>query len=654
MCGIAGVIGPDPEQVGAAVRRSADALRHRGPDDAAVELHRFGDGWLGLAHHRLAVLDPSPLGRQPMAHPPTGCRLVYNGEVYNFPALCRELERDGEQFRGHSDTEVLLAGLARHGPQFVTRLEGMYAFAAFDPRGPSLTFARDPLGIKPLYLARTPHGLAFASEVRAVLATGLVPAELSRAGVAGLLAYGSVQQPLTLFERVRMFEPGAWQVVRPGRDGVRCDPPRVWWRTPRPDPAAAGDAVGTTRRLLGEAVRDHLQSDVPVGLFLSAGLDSSTLAGLAAAHRPAVRAFTVGFAGQHDQDEVAVATETARRLGLPHTAIDLPPADAEGAFADWLAAADQPSMDGLNTFVVSRAVRREGIKVALSGLGADELFGGYTSFRDVPRLRAVMRAVGWMPPAVRAGLGAAATLFRPPSVRDKTAEVLRGRGGLASLTLHRRRVLSDRQLRRLKLTAIDLGLTADWLPAFAHPPPEHAELGWTVSAVESRYYQGHMLLRDADANGMAHGLEIRVPFLDRRLVEFVNRLPDAARFPRGRPAKWLLREAAADVLHADLLARPKTGFTLPLQRWMLGPLRPVCEEAVRAVRECGLLDPAGVTAVWDTFLSEAGRQPWAWTRALAVVALGDYLRRVGEPASPPSRGHTGALAADGEVCQNAP
>ncbi len=645
MCGIAGVIGPDREQVGEAARRAADALRHRGPDDDAVELLPFGDGWLGLAHRRLAVLDLSPLGRQPMAHPPTGCRLVYNGEVYNFAALRRELERDGEHFRGGSDTEVLLAGLARYGPRFVTRLEGMFAFALYDPRGPSLTLARDPLGIKPLYLARTADGLVFASEVRAVLATGLVPHTLSQAGVAGLLAYGSVQQPLTLYERVRMLEPAAWQTVRPDPDGVACDPPHVWWHTPRPDSHADSntDAVGTTRRLLGEAVRDHLQSDVPVGLFLSAGLDSSTLAGLAAAHRPAVRAFTVGFAGQLDQDEVAVAAETARRLALPHTPIVIPSADAEGAFAAWLAAADQPSMDGLNTFVVGRAVRREGIKVALSGLGADELFGGYSSFRDVPRLRAAWQAMRWLPPGVRAGLGAAATLFHPPSVRDKTAEVFRGSGGVPSLTLHRRRVLSDRQLHRLGLSATDLGLTADWLPASADPPPEHPELGWTVSAVESRYYQGHMLLRDADANGMAHGLEVRVPFLDRRLVEFVNRLPDAARFPRGRPAKWLLREAAADVLHADLLARPKTGFTLPLQSWMLGPLRPVCEEAVRAARASGLLDPTGVTAVWETFVSEAGRQPWAWTRALAVVVLGDYLRRA-KAGRPPAIATAGAFA----------
>lgn len=644
MCGIAGVIGPDRERVGQAVRRAAAALRHRGPDDHAVELHRFGDDWLGLAHRRLAILDLSPLGRQPMAHPPTGCRLVFNGEVYNFSALRRELERGGEHFRGGSDTEVLLAGLARHGPPFITRLEGMYALAAFDPRVPSLTLARDPLGIKPLYTALTPDGLVFASEVRAVFATGLVPRTLSRSGVAGLLAYGSVQQPLTLYERVRMADAGAWQVVRPGPDGVDCAPPQVWWQTPWPHTDAAADPIATTRRLLGESVRDHLQSDVPVGLFLSAGLDSSTLAGLVAAHRPAVRAFTVGFAGQSAQDEVEVAAETARRLALPHTPIVIPAAAAEGAFRDWLAAADQPSIDGLNTFVVSRAVRGEGIKVALSGLGADELFGGYSSFRDVPRLSAVARAVRRLPPAVRGGLGAAAALLRPRSVRDKTADMLRGSGSVASLTLQRRRVLSDRQLHRLGLSPPALGLTADWLPADADPPPERPELGWTVSAVESRYYQRHMLLRDADANGMAHGLEIRVPFLDRRLVEFVNRLPDAVRFPRGRPSKWLLRAAAADLLHADLLARPKTGFTLPIQRWMLGPLRSVCEEAVQAVRACGLLNPAGVSAVWNTFLAETDRQPWAWTRALAVVVLGDHLRRANPPGGVPTATPAGACA----------
>jgi asparagine synthase (glutamine-hydrolysing) len=638
MCGIAGVIGPDRGRVEAAVRRASAAVRHRGPDDDGVEVIPFGDLWLGLAHRRLSVLDPSPLGRQPMTDPPTGCRVTFNGEIFNFPALKKELERDGERFRGTGDTEVLLAGVARHGPGFTARLEGMYAFAAHDPRAASLTLARDPLGIKPLYTARTADGFAFASEARAVLATGLVPATTSRAAVAGFLAYGSVQQPLTLFEHVRMLPAGSRQVIRPRAGGLDCSEPQVWWHPPRPNhrPADGTDLVRTTRQLLEAAVTDHLISDVPVGLFLSAGIDSSAVAGLAA-RQPGVRAFTVGFAGQPDLDELTLGSETARRLSLPHTRIVVSCDEAEEAFADWLAAADQPSMDGLNTFVISRAVRREGIKVALSGLGADELFGGYTSFRDVPRLHAAARAVRWLPPGVRGGLAAAASALRPCTVRDKAADMFRGPGGAASLTLQRRRVLSDRLLHALGLHAPALGLDADWLPPDGTPPTD-PDAGWTISATESHCYQGNMLLRDADANGMAHGLEIRVPFLDQRLVGFVNRLPGAVRFPRGKPAKWLLREAAADLLHPDLLTRPKTGFTLPLQRWMLGPLRSICEAGFDALRTSGLVAPAGVDAVWHTFLTESRTQPWAWTRPLTLAVLGDYLRRA-KPAgvTPPPR-----------------
>jgi asparagine synthase (glutamine-hydrolysing) len=637
MCGIAGVIGEDRGRVETAVRRVSAAFRHRGPDDHGIEVVPFGDRWLGLAHRRLSILDLSPLGRQPMTHPPSGCRIVFNGEFYNFAALRREFELDGERFRSTSDTEVLLAGVARHGLPFVRRLEGMYAFAVYDPRDTSLTLARDPLGIKPLYTARTADGFVFASEVRAVLATGLVPPTPSRAAVAGFLAYGSVQQPLTLFERVRMLPAGSSQVVQPNDDGVTCSSPDVWWTPPRPDPTEASDAelARTTRTLLESAVRSHLLSDVPVGLFLSAGIDSSAVAGLAA-REPGVRAFTVGFSGQPDHDELTMATATARRLALPHTQIVIPCDEAEEAAVEWLVAADQPSMDGLNTFVISRAVRREGIKVALTGLGADELFGGYSSFRDVPRINTVIPAMKWLPAGGRNALVSVATAFRPQSVRDKLADMVRGPGGAASLTLQRRRVVSDRLLHSLGLNAPALGLNADWLPPGGEPPTD-ADLGWTVSATESRCYQGNMLLRDADANGMAHGLEIRVPFLDQRLVEFVNRLPGRVRFGH-RSSKWLLKAAAADLLPPDLLKRPKTGFTLPLQRWMLGPLRATCEAGFDALRTSGLVSPAGVSAVWHTFLTECRTQPWVWTRALTLAVLGDYLRRM-TPAdvSPPPR-----------------
>jgi asparagine synthase (glutamine-hydrolysing) len=631
MCGIAGIIGPDPDRVRDTVRGMTRALSHRGPDDDGLEVRPFGGAWLGLGHRRLSILDLSPLGHQPMAHAATGCRITFNGEIYNFPRLRRALEAEGATFRGGSDTEVLLDGLARHGEAYAKRLEGMYAFAFFDPRGPRLVLARDPAGIKPLYVARAGDTLLFASEVRAILASGLVPRTPSPAAVAGLLAYGSVPQPLTLFEPIRMSPPGSWQVVTPveGKPGAwAAGAPHVWWAPPGPGPAPPpADAVVRTRDLLDVAVRDHLIADVPVGLFLSAGLDSAAIAGLAARHSRAVRAFTVGCADQPDFDELDLAAETAKRHGLLHTAIQVPGHEAEQAARDWLAAADQPSLDGLNVFVISRAVRAHGIKVALSGLGADELFGGYPSFREVPALRRLARAVGWMPRAARRGLAGVLTARKPAAVRHKLADMLGGAGEVATLALQRRRVLGDRQLAALGLDPARLGLSPNYLPPEAErgAPSPDGDPGWAISVIESRFYQTNVLLRDADADGMAHGLEIRVPFLDQRLLEWAHRLPGAARFPRGKPPKFLLREAVADLLHPDLLSRPKTGFTLPLRRWMVGPLRPLCEGGVDTLKASGLVRPAGADAVWRTFLADPESQNWS--RALMLCVLGDYLRR---------------------------
>ena len=628
MCGIAGIIGSDRDIVRDALQRMTRALSHRGPDAEGMEVHPFGRTWLGLGHRRLSILDLSPVGHQPMTHRASNCRIVFNGEIYNFPRLKRTLESEGEAFRSSSDTEVLLAGLARHGETYTRRCEGMYAYAFFDPRGPRLILARDPAGIKPLYTARVGDTLLFASEVRAILASGLVPRTVSPAGVAGLLAYGAVQQPLTVFQSIHMNPAGAWQIVTPSAESWTVDAPVVWWKPPAVEAVPSGDdPIRRTRELLDASVRDHLISDVPVGVFLSAGLDSAAIAGLAASVSREVQTFTVGFADQPDFDEIGIAADTAKRYGLRHTAIQVGNHDAEQAARAWLEAADQPSMDGLNTFVIAQAVRAHGIKVALCGLGADELFGGYDSFRDVPRLRKMVRATGWLPRSARAYLAGVLTAGRPAAVRHKLADMLAGAGDVSTLALQRRRVLGDRQLAALGLDPASLGLSVNYLPAEAvrRLPSSDSDPGWAISVIESGYYQTNVLLRDSDANGMAHGLEIRVPFLDQRLMDWMHRLPGAVRFPRGKPGKFLLREAVADLLDPKLLNRAKTGFTLPLRRWMAGPLRPLCEDGLATLKASGLVWPEGVDAIWQGFLSAPESQ--AWSRALSLCALGDFLRR---------------------------
>ena len=444
--------------------------------------------------------------------------------------------------------------------------------------------------------------------------------------MGGLLAFGSVPQPLSIVEGVRMQEPGSWRTVRATSGGIVADPARVWWTPPVVDRAFdARDVVPRPRRMLDEAVRDHLIADVPVGVFLSAGLDSATLAALAARHSKDVRTFTVAVSDQPDFDELTVAAETAKRLGLSHTPIPLPSGDAEAAAAEWLAAADQPSLDGLNTFVISKAVRAHGMKVALSGLGADELFGGYPSFREVGKLKSARAAVGWLPAGARRAVARGVALRKSSEVREKLADMMGGPGDVATMALRRRRVLNDRQMAETGLTPEACGLTAEWLPPEATLPPPGADDGGAISLVESLFYQTNVLLRDSDANGMANALELRVPFLDQRLLDYVHTIPGSVRFPADKPPKYLLREAVGDLLYADLLARPKTGFQLPLRRWMAGPLRPTCEAALATVREANLVEPECVNRIWEQF--RADPESGVWSRVLTLVALGDWVGR---------------------------
>src|SRR5262245_27614177 len=317
MCGIAGLLAEDAGLVRDTLPKMVAALAHRGPDDRGELYRPFGEQHLGLGHRRLSVLDLTAAAHQPMVHPGTGSCLVYNGELYNFARLRGEL--GGDRFCGTGDTEVLLHALERWGPACLPRLEGMFAFAWLDARGGRLVLARDPLGIKPLYAYQRPWLLLFASEVGALLASGLVPHRLDRAAAAGLLAYGAVQQPLSIVESVRAVRPGHSEVFVPGRAAPASS--AYFAFPPAPADARPADAAGEVRALLDQAVRDHLVSDVPVGVFLSSGLDSTVLAALASRHTPHLRSFTVGFTDQPDLSELGLAAGTARLLGLEHTEI---------------------------------------------------------------------------------------------------------------------------------------------------------------------------------------------------------------------------------------------------------------------------------------------------------------------------------------------
>ena len=586
----------------------------------------FGGGVLGVGHRRLAIIDLSDNGAQPMTHPVTGDKLVYNGELYNYRKLRSELSARGCRFQSESDSEVLLHALVEWGPSAIARLEGMFAFAFHRVAAGELLLARDPLGIKPLYIGRSRRAFLFASEVRALLASGLVSEAVDMRGVASFLSYGAFQHPLTLFESIRSFPAGCWQTVRTG--GIEDSAVRYWMPSP---PAAhrsnEKSAIHAVRETIDAAVRDHLVSDVPLGVFLSSGLDSSIVAGIAARHAPGVKSFTVGFAENPDLSELRLASETARRFGLDHTECHVESADALRATTEWLSAMDLPSIDGLNVYIISKAVRERGMKVALSGQGGDELFGGYPTFADVPRLYRLMSRLTAVPRGMRQGLATLATIGRSETVRTKASAIAGCDGDLLGLYTQRRRLMTPVQVGRLGFSASDLGLSADFLEL-----DEVDTLGinrddaiWSVSNLESRLYLGNMLLRDGDTNGMAHGLEIRVPLLDRRLIDLAMSLPGKVRLPQGRANKHLLRVAFADLLGPNLLDQPKRGFTLPIGRWMQGPLGEICKNGLDHLKSTGMMQSRTIDDIWRSFA--AAPETPAWSRAFACCVIGHYLRQ---------------------------
>ena len=571
MCGIAGLLGAEP---GSFAERVRPAIAHRGPDDAGA----WQNATTCLVQTRLAILDLSPGGHQPMASPCGRWHLVFNGEIYNHASLRQRLEAEGERFQGSSDTEVLLRWMVRRGRSGLADLRGMYAFCLVDTRDGSALLARDPHGIKPLYIWQGPAGeLAFASELRALLASGRIPRRPDPEAIAAYLASGSVPEPATLVAGVARLEAGHWLHWKEGAS--RIEP---WWPLPeslltgrnregfdRPAPIHDREAaLALTRSALKDSVAAHMVSDVPVGLFLSAGLDSAALLALAP---PGLHTFTIGFAdpGSEGFDESEPAAQIAALFGAEHTALSLRADQARSWLPHFLSSQDQPSIDGFNTWCVSRLASERGLKVALSGLGGDELFGGYPSFRKVPRLYRWRRRLGPLGPL------AAAALSRSPGgseqKRQRLAELLRGAPSLQA---------AHRCLRG-QFTTPEVGaLMRHWgLPipqsllarAGNEDPPDGLDPTDGVAWLEGCRYLRNQLLPDSDGMAMATALELRLPYVDATLQGQLAPIVPSIRLA---PGKALL-QASLPELPGWFTNRPKQGFRFPFQLWLDDPQSPL-------------------------------------------------------------------------------
>jgi len=629
------------------VRAMAGAMGHRGPDDEGFLVNDGRAPGLALGMRRLSIIDLAG-GQQPIWNEAHDVAVVMNGELYNYREVRERLTRLGHKFKTQSDTEILVHAWEEWGEECLAEIRGMFALAIADFRkhytsGPILFLGRDPLGIKPLYYTQGPEGFAFASEVRALRASGVESGGISQDAVTSYLLFGSVSEPVTMFEGVFSLPPGHRMLLYvPDRRKIPRTHP--WW-DPRRSPAGRdpkkprdfATAVKQVKPLLQDAVRAHLIADVPVGLFLSSGLDSGAIAALAAREHPGIQSFTLSFPGT-EFDESELTRRVAARCGTQHREVALEGGAVTERIDEVIRAMDQPSMDGVNTYFVSWAAREVGLKVALSGLGGDEMFAGYPTFASVPKLERMAAVARILPAAVRRlsgglvrgalGMGMTRDAAAKAAAAWSDAERLPhayffARALFAPEDL---KAITEPRFRPSSIGADGTTLEPTWVGWLQRAADEARRMGpiGAVSWMEMRCYMASTLLRDTDSVSMARSLEVRVPMLDTPLVEFLCALPDEARRVKNRQ-KALLVDALQDILPAEIVGQRKRTFTLPWEQWLRGPLRPKLEtsfaEIAAPVKEH--LKPDGVQAVWQSFL--AGRT--TWSRPWAIFVLNEWCRR---------------------------
>lgn len=610
MCGINGLYGLREEfRTRDILAHMNIALAHRGPDAQGV----FSRPGIGLGHRRLSIIDLSDDGRQPMLNGSGNLAMVFNGEIYNYKQLKSECKN--YEFRTQTDSEVVLALYEKHGEKCFELLDGMFALAIWDDAKKTLVLARDRMGKKPLYYTWVNEVLIFSSEIRGILATGLMKPVLSREGLSNYLQYQTVYSPQTILQDIFMLEAGTFMTISSG-----IIDKKKFWNLDRAKEKYTltgpyDKVVKQTRQLFFNAVEKRLISDVPLGAFLSGGIDSSSVvAAMAGVAGSKVKTFNVYF-DEEEFSENKYAELVAKKFATEHHSIHLKAEDFLGELEAGLDAMDHPSVDGQNTYIVSKYTKQAGITVALSGLGGDEVFGGYPVFGYIKqwyKYRALRR--------IPFGMRRAALKI----VQKRVSETKSGRiGQLAELRQWNwtdiyplfRMTLSDEEIRQAGLEPISAkGIEGDNDSAF--------RLLSEVSIAECKTYLENVLLRDADQMSMAHALEVRVPFLDKDLLEFVFSLPDD--FKPIRPGKKLLIDAMGDLLPLEVWNRPKMGFTFPWRRWINNELRALCEENLKFLQQGNIIDPAYIEARLNSLQAPENKE---WYKVWNLVVLARWIKK---------------------------
>ena len=616
MCGITGIYGLEQLPDGAKrVHRMNDRLAHRGPDAEGI----YEGKNVVLGHRRLSIIDLSDAANQPWISPDGRYALVFNGEVYNFKELRSQLP--DYSFQTESDTEVVLAALIQWGMAALQKFNGMFALAFWDEREEKLWLVRDRLGIKPLYYAHAGSSVVFASEVRAILASELVERKLNKDALADYLRYQTVHAPDTLVDGIKMLLPGTYMEL----NDAEISTSEYWkpWQQFHADKDPIVVQKGIHDRLTS-AVEERLVSDVPFGAFLSGGIDSSLIVGIIRERlgRP-LDTFNVSF-DESDFSEAKYARMVAERFGTKHHEILLQPATLMESLPEALASMDHPSGDGPNTWIVSRETKQQGITMALSGLGGDELFAGYDVFKRIPYV-ADRHWILSFPKGLRAIVGNLLQLYRPGVPSAKTKEILTADYyDLKHLyPIFRKVLLDDRVAELLGTSSLKPNRVKEIVDALEQyhdfgALPSLSRIG--ISEMQS--YMQNVLLRDTDQMSMAHALEVRVPFLDHRLVEYAMFISDQVKFPTS-PKKVLI-DSFRDLLPSKIVDRPKMGFVLPWEHWMKHELKSFCEERLVLLSETEYFNRKAVMDMWQRFLK--GDPMTTWSRIWPLVTLADWMK----------------------------
>lgn len=603
------------------IQKMNGVLAQRGPDAGGT----FLDNFIHLGHQRLSIIDPVAASNQPFKSVDGRYVLVFNGEIYNYQEIRNQLT--DYSFKTNSDTEVLLAAFIQYGENCLRLFNGMFAFAIWDTVKRELFIARDRLGIKPLYYVLNNEQLIFSSSIKAILETDLIHRRISEEGLVDYLRYQTVHAPYTIIEGVFMLMPGQHLTVSEEHE------PRfkTWWK-PTQDYVRASNSITevqrTIREKLTQSVSLRMVADVPFGAFLSGGIDSSILVALMSReHGQKIDTFSVAFK-EAEFSEAIYARQVADLYKTNHHEIEL----GVDAFKEMIPEAfshmDHPSGDGLNTYVVSKKTREAGIKMAVSGLGGDELFGGYSIFNQVPSLQS-KKWLSSFPVYLRKPAGQLNHLLKGTVESAKVKEILSAPNfDLEYVYQYYRQVTMDDQIRGL--------LKVNSLPESAVLLSVHDQVGFNkegwglpalsrISVAEITTYMQNVLLRDADQMSMANGLEVRVPFLDHELVAYALGIRDEIKKPA--TAKKLLVDSFKDLIPEAIYNRPKMGFVLPYEIWMKNELKAFCFERLNELKKISYFREQGIDAYWQQFLT--GNKQVTWSRIWPLVALGDWIKHNG-------------------------